>query len=124
VAPKAKKAGRKKGKKGTPKPTVDLGRTFGPNLRRCRKAAGLSQEELADRADVHRTQISLMERGLRNAGFDTLARLAGALEINPGQLFVGGDWVPGEGADSGRFHYSDDRPAAEDPDRQSRPKSA
>jgi transcriptional regulator with XRE-family HTH domain len=75
---------------------VNVRERFGANLARCRHAAGLSQEEVAFRASVHRTEISQLERGLRLARVDTVAKLAAALEINPGELFEGIVWQPGQ----------------------------
>jgi transcriptional regulator with XRE-family HTH domain len=85
--------------------TIDLDRTFGPTLRRHRKAAGYTQEVLAERAEVHRTQISLLERGLRNPGLDMIEKLAGALGVHPGSLFEGSIWVPAEDGREGHFEY-------------------
>jgi transcriptional regulator with XRE-family HTH domain len=53
---------------------------FAKNLVDSRRAAGLSQEELAFRAAIHRTQISLLENGGRLPRFETLIKLAGSLE--------------------------------------------
>jgi ribosome-binding protein aMBF1 (putative translation factor) len=92
--------------KKPPKTVLALDRSFGPNLRRCRKAAGYSQEALAERAEVHRTEISLVERGLRNAGVDVVTRLIGALEVEPNALFEGITWMPPGGGRDGRFSYA------------------
>lgn len=48
---------------------------------------GLSQQELADMAGVHRTYISDIERGARNLTVTTVSRLAVALELAPSRLF-------------------------------------
>lgn len=68
---------------------------FGDNLRRIRKREDLSQEELARRASLHRTEIGFLEHGERVCRVDTLIRLAGAMAIPPGELLGGIDWVPG-----------------------------
>ncbi|HEX5763157.1 MAG TPA: helix-turn-helix transcriptional regulator [Solirubrobacterales bacterium] len=68
---------------------------FGENLIRARRRAGISQEELGIRASLHRTQIGLLERGGRLPRIDTLAKLAGALEVPVGELFEGIAWRPG-----------------------------
>jgi len=81
---------------------VDIARHFGRNLARCRKRAGLSQEELAVRASLHRTAVGQLERGERVARVDTLIKLAGSLSIPPGELLVGMDWDPG-GTRIGQF---------------------
>jgi len=74
----------------------DIAAQFGDNLVRCRKLADMSQGELSVRASVHRTEISQLERGLRVARIDTLAKLCGSLEIEPAELLVGIDWQPGD----------------------------
>lgn len=65
---------------------------FGANLVAAREAAGVSQEELGVRADLHRTEISQLERGLRVPRIDTLIKLAGALEVSPDALLSGMVW--------------------------------
>lgn len=75
---------------------MNVAERSGDNLRRQRKLADLSQEDLAFRASVHRTEISQLERGLRHARIDTVAKLAGAIEIDPGKLFEGIAWEPGD----------------------------
>jgi transcriptional regulator with XRE-family HTH domain len=75
---------------------MDIAAQFGDNLIRCRKGAGLSQDETSIRASVHRTEISQIERGLRIPRIDTLAKLCGSLEVDPGELMKGIDWSPGD----------------------------
>jgi len=65
---------------------------FGENLRRCRMKAGFSQEETAHRANLHRTEIGLLERGERLPRIDTLIRLSGALFVGPSKLLEGLEW--------------------------------
>lgn len=60
---------------------------FGYRLRELRKAAGLSQEKLAELAEVHRTYLSGVERGERNASLITIVRIAKALDISLSELF-------------------------------------
>ena len=79
---------------------------FGANLARRRKAVGLSQEETAVRASLHRTAVGQLERGERVARVDTLIKLAGSLEIEPGELLIGLSWQPG-GTRVGRFELPD-----------------
>lgn len=61
---------------------------FAHNLRRVREAAGLSQEALADRAGLHRTYVSSVERGERNISIDNVHRLAAALGVTPQTLLA------------------------------------
>lgn len=56
------------------------------NLRTYRKAAGLSQEELAHRADIDRTYISALERCVYAAGIDVVDRLAVVLGVTASDL--------------------------------------
>ena len=58
------------------------------NVRILRKAAGLSQEELAHEAGLDRTYISQVERRRRNVTIVVLARIALALKVSPDQLLV------------------------------------
>lgn len=60
------------------------------NVRARRKAAGLSQEELAYEAKVDRTYVSQVERGQRNLTVSVLARIAKALKTTPDVLLVPG----------------------------------
>jgi transcriptional regulator with XRE-family HTH domain len=59
---------------------------FGRTLSRIRKDRGLSQEELAFRADLHRTYISQLERGLKSPSLDTIERIAKVLQLRASEL--------------------------------------
>jgi transcriptional regulator with XRE-family HTH domain len=61
-------------------------RQFGEQVRKTRTRRGMSQEALADAAGLHRTHISLIERGLRSVRIETIARLALALRVQPANL--------------------------------------
>jgi transcriptional regulator with XRE-family HTH domain len=65
---------------------------FAQNLRRRRLAVGISQEELGERTDLHRTEISLLERAGREPRFATLLKLCGALGTTPNDLCAGTGW--------------------------------
>jgi transcriptional regulator with XRE-family HTH domain len=75
---------------------------LGANLAYCRKRAKLSQEELAVMASLHRTAVGQIERGERVCRVDTLIKLAGSLNIPPGDLLDGMGWDPG-GTRLGQF---------------------
>lgn len=62
---------------------------FGERLRNLRKVAGLSQEELAKRAGLHRTYVGAVERGERNVSLVNILKLARALKAAPSALFEG-----------------------------------
>ncbi len=76
------------------KPRYEVAVGFGENLRRCRRRAGLSQEELSFRSSVHRTDISKIERGESLPRTDTLLKLAGGLGVEPQELLDGLAWEP------------------------------
>lgn len=65
----------------------ETGRTQAMELKKFRRIAGLTQEQLARKAGVDPTLISRLERGLRRgASFDTIVRLARALHLEPEEL--------------------------------------
>jgi transcriptional regulator with XRE-family HTH domain len=67
----------------------------------------MTQEELAFRAAIHRTQISFIEGGKRMPRLDTLVKLAGALEVSVSTLVEGITWEPTVTRD-GEFKISSD----------------
>jgi transcriptional regulator with XRE-family HTH domain len=67
---------------------------FAVNLRHARDAAGISQEELAERCEIHRTEVSLLERGGREPRLGTMVKLAVALGTTPEALCAGIGWDP------------------------------
>jgi transcriptional regulator with XRE-family HTH domain len=85
---------------------VSVAERFGKNLARCRKHIGISQEEAAVRASLHRTAVGQIERAERVCRVDTLIKLAGALGVEPGELLDGLSWEPG-GTRLGRFEFPD-----------------
>jgi transcriptional regulator with XRE-family HTH domain len=86
-------------------PSEDVAARIGANLRRERRRAGMTQEELAARAGLHRTAIGLLEQGHRVARADTLVQLAGALSISPAAFFDGIYWTP-DGRGGGAFGFA------------------
>jgi transcriptional regulator with XRE-family HTH domain len=62
---------------------------FGARVRERRVALGLSQEKLAERADLHWTYVGQIERGERNLGLVNILRLAAALKVDAGELVKG-----------------------------------
>jgi transcriptional regulator with XRE-family HTH domain len=86
---------------------VNVAEQFGDNLKRVRREADFSQDELSVRASVHRTEISQLERGLRVARIDTLIKLASSLEAAPAELLEGIAWEPGD-VRRGRFGETED----------------
>lgn len=71
--------------------TIPDGRkAFGEAVRGWRRHLGISQEKLAERADLHRTYIADIERGARNPSLKSIENLARALEISTTSLFTYG----------------------------------
>jgi CheY-like chemotaxis protein/DNA-binding XRE family transcriptional regulator len=66
---------------------TDLKKGFGAELRRRRIANGISQERLAELADLHRTYISAVESGRRNLTLESIQRLAAALGASVASFF-------------------------------------
>jgi transcriptional regulator with XRE-family HTH domain len=62
---------------------------FGARVRTLRVERGLTQEDLAELANVHRTYLGGIERGSRNPSLDNIARLARALHVSISDLVAG-----------------------------------
>lgn len=69
-------------------PPSNLRRVVAENVRRLRRLAELSQEGLAERADLHRTYVGAIERAERNLSLDNIERLALALGVEPAALLT------------------------------------
>jgi transcriptional regulator with XRE-family HTH domain len=65
---------------------------FSSNLRKARRAAKLTQQALGEACDLHRTEISLLERGGREPRLGTIVKLSSALGVTPESLCVGIRW--------------------------------
>jgi transcriptional regulator with XRE-family HTH domain len=78
---------------------MEIREVFARNLRAARQSKGLSQEELAYRADIDRTYISSLERSVYNASIDVVDRLAVVLGTEASDLLK---------------RHPDQRPAAEE----------
>jgi transcriptional regulator with XRE-family HTH domain len=64
-------------------------RIIGEAIRNHRKAAGFSQEILAEKADLHRNYIGEVERGEKTISVDALMRVASALRVSVHEFFPG-----------------------------------
>ncbi|MBN8967485.1 MAG: helix-turn-helix transcriptional regulator [Rhizobiales bacterium] len=74
---------------------MDLKQAFGTNVRHHRRAAGMTQESLAESVDVSVETIGKIERGVAAPSFDTVEKIALALGLPPLALFgVGDDATP------------------------------
>lgn len=67
---------------------MEIREVLARNLKRIRLERGLSQEELAHRAEIDRTYISALERRVYGASIDVLGRIAKALDVEPGALLA------------------------------------
>jgi len=76
------------GRKELRKASEDLTEILAENLRAFRRSKGLSQEELADMCDLHRTYVGSVERGERNVTLSTLETLATALGVSVPELLT------------------------------------
>lgn len=65
---------------------MDVRSRLAHNLRRLREANGWSQEDYADRADIHRTYVSDIERGRRNPTITVVEKLAKPFDLRAGDL--------------------------------------
>lgn len=65
---------------------MDVCQRLAENVKRLRKLKGISQEELADQAKVHRTYMSDIERGVRNPSIKVVERMGEALGVTASQL--------------------------------------
>lgn len=66
---------------------ANVRKDFGQAVRAHRLRLGLSQESLAERAQLHRTYVTDVERGARNISLESISRLAAALELSISSLF-------------------------------------
>lgn len=69
----------------------DLRPRFGARVRALRTVLGLSQEKLAERAELSWVYISGIERGLRNPSLNVIGQVAGGLGVTPDALLRAGD---------------------------------
>lgn len=63
---------------------------FGENVRKFRRLLNISQEELAHKADMHRTYIGMIERAEKNITLINIEKIANALEVNITDLIGNG----------------------------------
>src|SRR5438270_1542305 len=88
----------------------DLKTLFGVAVRKKRVGLGISQEELADRAGLHRTYISDVERGVRNLSLESIEKLAHALELSVSGLFARAGDGSGAGSETVEILLVEDEP--------------
>jgi transcriptional regulator with XRE-family HTH domain len=71
----------------------EIAERFGRNLRKARRRAGFSQEELGRLTSLHRTHIGYMEMGKRLPRADNLIKLSSALAVAVDELLRGIEWI-------------------------------
>ena len=81
-----------------PEPKSEAAKIFGERVRANRHRLGISQETLADLADLHWTFVGQVERGTRNLSLHNIIKIAAGLDVDPAELVagIGGDKVPAE----------------------------
>lgn len=67
---------------------MDIVKVFGTNVKKYRKELNISQEDLADKSNLHRTYISAIECFRRSIALENIQRIADALEVEPYKLFI------------------------------------
>lgn len=67
---------------------LDILAVFALNVRKHRRALGLSQEGLAEISGLHRTYISSVERCMRNISLENVQRIADAMKVETYKLFL------------------------------------
>ncbi|MEI9897596.1 MAG: helix-turn-helix domain-containing protein [Chthoniobacter sp.] len=87
---------------------ADLKAVFGTTIKSKRSELGMSQEELADRAGLHRTYVSDVERGMRNVSLISIEKLAHALGLSVWRLFE--QAANGDGAEQLEILLVEDEP--------------
>jgi len=83
---------------------------FGLLLTRQRLRARLRQDDVAQLLHMHRPEVSLIERGVRQPRLDGLLQLAAAVETQPADLLSGIHWIPGDTITGGIYVVRDRGP--------------
>ena len=65
---------------------MHISKLLAGNVKRLRQARGWSQEDLAEAADLHRTYVSGIERGVRNPTISVVSAIARGLGVSPDEL--------------------------------------
>lgn len=90
--------------------TSVVGTRFGANLKTIRRQRGISQEDLAFMAGLHRTETGMLERGIRLPRINTFVKVCGSLDAKPNELLRGIVWVPGGLRPGGMRTIGEDEP--------------
>jgi transcriptional regulator with XRE-family HTH domain len=76
---------------------------FAANVERLRRREGCSAAPLPERSGIEPDELAALLRAEREPSYEEIARLAGALGVDPKELFAGIRWIPGDGDRPGRF---------------------
>ncbi len=79
---------------------------FAANVERVRTRRGYSLAELAERSQIDMGEIEAILSGETESNVDSTYRLAGALDVSPGELYEGVAWIP-DGEGGGEFRVDD-----------------
>ncbi|MBS1894146.1 MAG: helix-turn-helix transcriptional regulator [Actinobacteria bacterium] len=85
---------------------MDARRRFAANVERLRRQHDYSVEQLAERSQIGTGELAAILRGEVEAPVEAVYRLAGALEVEPGQLHEGVTWIP-DGEGGGEFRIDE-----------------
>lgn len=86
---------------------MSIGERFGANLKHCREARDISQEGLGFNAGLHRTEVGMLERGIRLPRIDTFVKLCGSVGAEPHELLAGIKWIEPD-LTPGRFEVDEE----------------
>jgi transcriptional regulator with XRE-family HTH domain len=79
---------------------------FGANVERLRRQRGYSLDQLAARSQMRKEEIEDILRGEAEARVDSIYRLAGSLDVTPGELYDGVAWIP-DGGGGGEYRIDE-----------------
>lgn len=89
-----------------PQKSGDARRRFAANVERLRRQHDYSFEQLAERSRIGTEELEAILRGEAEASVEAVYRLAGALDVEPGQLHEGVAWIP-DGEGGGEFRVDE-----------------
>jgi transcriptional regulator with XRE-family HTH domain len=88
-------------------PEREVRERFAANIEGLRRRRGMSVRELAERSVTDEREVREILRGDKDVLYGTIALLAGALGVNPGELFRGITWIPPSEDDPGKYAIDD-----------------
>lgn len=67
--------------------SIDISALFGKNLKKYRKSAGLTQEQLSEKLEITQKHLSMLETGSQFASAPLISKICGVLDVAPSKLF-------------------------------------